>query len=85
MIPPAFLLLRVGRIWLPLPLALLWPFYVVAFTVALVVLPLTPIRKTTLRQRMLMPLSVAGLIHALRGLEVDVTSGDGERVYCRIW
>jgi hypothetical protein len=80
MIPPVLVLIRAGWLWLPVPLFLAWPLYVVALALAVVLLPLVPFRSMSLRQRVLFPFWVAGVIHALRGLVVDVGKGGGRRV-----
>lgn len=84
MIPPLLILIRTEWLWLPVPLFLLWPFYVIGLAIAIVVMPLIPMRSMTMRQRVLLPIWFAGVVNAFRGLIVDVGESGGERVYVRI-
>jgi hypothetical protein len=84
MIPPILITLRTRRIWLPLPVIVLWPLLVLLAVLAVVVLPFVRIRGTTLAQRALWPIAAWRGLAATRGLVVDVdaVSGDSVSVRC---
>jgi hypothetical protein len=80
MMLPAFLLIGVGenrRFWIPLPLVLLWPFWLLGWLLWIVLLILgIPWAK---------PLKVALQLAAnLSGFRVDVDTADGEHVHVRM-
>ena len=89
MIPPVLIMVRgpwrfLGGL-VPVPLVLLWPFLLVAFVVAVALLPFIRIKHTTASQRLLMPWAAFRLLGALRGLTVDVQAKDGTVVQVRCW
>lgn len=79
MIPPALLVLRVGRVWLPLPIFLLWPLVLIAWIVVGALWLLWGLPR---RGRLRMMLNLLAALNALRGLSVDVR-GDDENVNLR--
>ncbi|MFW6189203.1 MAG: hypothetical protein ACOC7T_02120 [Planctomycetota bacterium] len=85
MIPPLLVILRIGRLWLPLPTVLLWPLLTAALFIAPAVLPLVPVTTLTRSQRAALPFHVWRLLSAARGLRVDVSAHDGRSVHLRVW
>ncbi len=85
MIPPVLVTVKVNRVFIPVPLLLLWPLLAAALVIAQVVLPFVPVGHTTPGQRALMPLAAVRLLGALRGLRVDVNAHDGTGVHIRCW
>ncbi len=79
-IPPVFALLRLKRVWLPLPVLLLWPLLLVAwllFGVGLVVMPRAP-GMVGSRGRLRMWWRLWCVLGALRGLSIQVrTAANG--------
>jgi hypothetical protein len=78
MILPLLITLRIGRLWLPLPVALLWPLLFVLAVVAMLVLPLVRVRGTTAWQRVQWPIMTWRLLASTRGLVVDVREASGK-------
>jgi len=85
MIPPLLIYVRVGRAPLPLPVFLLWPLLLVLFFFAAVVLPLLPVRGTTIGGRALLPFRLWRALCATRGLRVGVQAADGRRLAIACW
>ena len=77
---PAFLLLKINkgrRFWIPLPLFLLWPFWLLAWSVWLVLWVFRIPWKGTVRTALMLP------IH-LSGSQVEVDSSDGAHIHLRM-
>lgn len=78
---PAILLFGVGRhrrVWIPLPVFLLWPFWLLGWVVWLVFKGLRVPYENSLKMALVM-------CAQLSGLKFDVESGtDGGRVYVRM-
>ena len=75
-IPPVFVLLRLGRAWLPLPVVVVWPLLLLAWLLLGVALLVTP-RQAWLprhRDRLRTWWTLWCLLGALRGLSVNVRS-----------
>jgi hypothetical protein len=85
MIPPAFIYMRIGRVPMPLPVVVLWPLLLGLLLTAAVILPLVPVRGTTVGQRAQAPFALWRLLAAARGLSVHVRSGDGHAVRISCW
>ena len=85
MIPPILLTIRVGRLWLPLPVFVLWPLLLLLTIVAILVLPLVRIRGTTPAQRARWPVFTWQALAAGRGLVVDVREAAGRSVAVRCY
>ncbi len=73
MIPPALLILRIGRFWLPLPIFLLWPLVLLGWIIVGALWLLWGLPR---RGRLRMTLNLLAALNALRGLSVDVQGKD---------
>jgi hypothetical protein len=77
---PALLLVGIGgrrRVWIPLPIILLWPFWLIGWVVWLV--------SATFRAPWTGSFHVALLVMAhLSSLCVDIDAADGERIHVRM-
>lgn len=79
-LPPSLFFLRAGKLWLPVPLVLLWPLLPFVAALAVAVLAAVRVKGTTVRQRV----ALVGLAYqsfaALRGLNIDLQNGKGRYV-----
>jgi hypothetical protein len=77
---PAFLLVGVGtrrRVWLPIPVFILWPFWLLGWPVWLAF--------RIVGFRWAEPLKLALVVGAhLSGTRVDIDASDGEQVHIRM-
>jgi hypothetical protein len=79
MMLPAVLLVGVGsrrRIWIPVPVILLWPFWLLGWVVWAPARLLRPAWAHALRCGLI-------LVARLSGLELDVDTTDGTRIHLR--
>ena len=77
---PALVLVGIGRrrrFWIPVPAFLLWPFWLVGWLVWLVFRVFGFPWAQMLRQALLLG------VH-LSGVQVDIDSADGDRIYIRM-
>lgn len=77
--PPSLLLVDVGsrrRIWIPLPLILLWPFWLLGWLAWL------PARLLRLESARVLRTGLV-LLAQIPGLELDVHTTDGTRIHLR--
>ncbi|MHC4480354.1 MAG: hypothetical protein ACYS8K_08745 [Planctomycetota bacterium] len=85
MIPPALIVLRFGRMPVPLPVVLVWPLILLLMLLATALLPVLPIRGTTAGMRLRVPLAAFLCLCALRGLRVHVRSREGKAFHMGCW
>jgi len=78
--PPALVIIRRGRVFLPLPTVVLWPLLGLGLLTACVILPLVPLKGTSALQRARLPLACWRILSALRGLHVEVQDARGAKV-----
>jgi len=77
---PALLLVRVGgcrRIWIPVPLLLLWPFWLLGWAAWVALWILRHPWARVLREALIIGA-------CLSGVKVDVDSADGDHVHLRM-
>jgi hypothetical protein len=76
---PSLLMMRFGRVrrlWLPLPFFLIWPFWVLAWLIWLII--------TLFNRAAALKIAVIQMmLWKLRGLTVDVNAQDGTQIYFR--
>ena len=85
MIPPLFVFVRIGRVPLPLPVFLLWPLLLVLVVIGAVVLPLLPLKGTSIAGRALLPFVLWRALSATRGLRLNVRAAHGARIGVICW
>ena len=85
MIPPAIVVVRIGRMVLPLPVVALWPVLLLLLPVALVALPCIPIRGTRPGERARWPILAWAVLGSLRGLTIDVQDPSGKAIAVRCY
>jgi hypothetical protein len=81
MMLPTLLLVGAGtrrRIWIPVPVILLWPFWLLGWVVWAPARPLLPEQAHGLRAALI-------LLARLSGLELDVDTKDGTSVHLRFY
>ncbi|MFO8008782.1 MAG: hypothetical protein R6V05_13725 [Candidatus Brocadiia bacterium] len=81
MIPPVLVIVRVGRLLIPVPAILLWPLLLLLLVVGPMVLPFVRMESTSRAQRAMLPLHLCRLLGSLRGLRVDIETSSGEKVH----
>jgi len=83
MMIPTLLMLRIQKVYIPLPLFLLWPFLLLAaLLLAVAYVPVALVGGNT--QPFAHALALGRVFFNLHGLKVDVRSHDGTQVYLRI-
>jgi hypothetical protein len=85
MIPPSIVVVRIGRVVLPLPVFLLWPLLAALLPLALVVLPLIPIGGIGPGERLRWPVMAWAVLGSLRGLRIDVRQSSGKALALRCY
>jgi hypothetical protein len=81
MIPPLLIILRFGRLVVPLPVVLLWPLLLALALLCSLALVFVPFRRLRAGTRVALPWLLLRAFMALRGLRLEMQDAKEGRVF----